>query len=256
VSTSHAQTPRVKPSIAAGFAVYAGYLAIFYATWVINDVDYDTIGETTESAKLHYAFPTLFGCAFLVVAITALGWWRLTLFDKQRSGPRWAWIGPIAMFLVAIASYATINPDGVTGSLVMWSVLGGIGVGFGEEMITRGAVLTGLRSEFSERKVWLYSTLAFSALHLPNVLFGLDPSGVVPQLLFTFVIGSLLYATRRLSGTLLVPMFLHGFWDTSVFLPHASDITKSPFPGVIIIAPFAIAAAWAVVRKNKDLRLG
>jgi membrane protease YdiL (CAAX protease family) len=254
MSTSSPPIPRVKPSIAAGFAVYAGYLAIFYTTWAINDVDYDTIGETTESAKLHYAFPTLFGCAFLVVAITAMGWWRLTLFDKQRSGPRWAWIGPIAMFLAAIASYTTINSDGITGSLVMWSVLGGIGVGFGEEMITRGAVLTGLRSEFSERKVWLYSTLAFSALHLPNVLFGLDPGGVVPQLVFTFVVGSLLYAVRRLSGTLLLPMLLHGLFDTSIFLPNATG--AEPLALAIIFVPFAIAAAWAVVRKNKDLRLG
>jgi membrane protease YdiL (CAAX protease family) len=145
---------------------------------------------------LHYAYPTLFGCAFLVVAITAMGWWHLTLFDKQRSGPRWAWVGPIAMLLVALASCTTINSDDVTGSLVMWSVLGGIGVGFGEEMITRGAVLTGFRSEFSEGKVWLNSTLAFSALHLPNVLFGLDPGGVVPQLVLTFVVGSMFYAVR------------------------------------------------------------
>lgn len=254
MSTSDTPAPRVKPSIAAGFAVYAGYLAIFYTTWAINDVDYDTIGETTESAKLHYAFPTLFGCAFLVVALTAMGWWRLTLFDKQRSGPRWAWVGPIAMFLVALAGYATINSDGITGSLVMWSVLGGIGVGFGEEMITRGAVLTGLRSEFSEGKVWLYSTLAFSALHLPNVLFGLEPSGVPSQLVFTFVLGSMFYGARRLSGTLLVPMFLHGFWDTSIFLPNASG--TDPLWIAVLVIPIAIAASWAVVRRNKDLRLG
>jgi membrane protease YdiL (CAAX protease family) len=56
----------------------------------------------------------------------------------------------------------------------MPSVLGGIGVGFGEEMITRGAVLTALRSEITEGKVWLHSTLAFSALHLPNALFSIN----------------------------------------------------------------------------------
>ena len=50
------RAPRVKPSIAAGFVLYVGYLAIFYTTWAINDVDYPTIGETTESSKLHYAF--------------------------------------------------------------------------------------------------------------------------------------------------------------------------------------------------------
>ncbi len=115
---------RVQPTIAIGLLLYAGYLAIFCATWAINDVDYDNTGNTVESTKLHYAYPTLFGSAFLVVALTGLGWRRIALFDKQRSGPVWAWIGPIAMVLVAAGSFATTNGDQVTGQLAVWSVLG------------------------------------------------------------------------------------------------------------------------------------
>ncbi len=63
---------RFQPSVALGLLVYAGYLAIFYATWKINNVDYDTIGKTVESTKLHYAMPTVLGCAFLIVAITVM----------------------------------------------------------------------------------------------------------------------------------------------------------------------------------------
>jgi hypothetical protein len=37
-------------------------------------------------------------------------------------------------------------------------------------------------------------------------------------------------------------------------LPNATD--ADPLAGAIIFVPFAIAAAWAVIRKNKDLRLG
>jgi hypothetical protein len=62
------------------------------------------------------------------------------------------------------------------------------------------------------------------------------------------------YALRRPSGPLLVPMFLHGFWDTSVFLPRASGADALKF-GVVFL-PLAIVAARTVVRKNKDLRLG
>lgn len=247
-------TPRVKPSIGAGFFLYAGYLAIFYTTWAVNGVDYPTIGETTRSAKLHYALPTLFGCAFLVVAITVMGWWRITLFDRERSGPRWAWIGPILMGLIAFSSFVLMERDGASTELVMWSILGGIGVGFGEEMITRGALLVGFRTKYPEERVWLYTTLCFSALHIPNVFFGEMLAGMLGQLVLTFIFGSLLWATRRLAGTLILSMFLHGFWDTSLFLPGATD--SDPNFAAFLIYPVAIAVVVAVVRRNKGLRLG
>lgn len=252
-SPAPARTFRVKPSIAIGLAVYAGYLAIFYTTWAINDVDYEHIGETTESAKLHYAMPTLLGCVFLVIVVTALGWWRPALFDRTRSGPRWAWIGPIAMGLVAIAGFGFIKSDQASTELVMWSILGGIGVGFGEEMITRGTLLVGLRSRYTEGRVWLWSTLLFSALHIPNVLFGLSPSGMPSQLVLTFIFGSVLYATRRLSGTLLLPMLLHGLWDGSVFLPRATGAAVNPLP--VLVYPLAIVVAYVVVRRNWKERI-
>ena len=191
---------RFQPSVALGLLVYAGYLAIFYATWAINDVDYDTIGDTVESTKLHYAMPTLLGCAFLVVIISVLGWWKVTLFDSFRSGPKWAWIGPIAMFLLAVVSFAGVTWGNASSSLLLWSVLGAIGVGFGEEMITRGALLVGLRTNHHEVMAWLFSTLAFAALHIPNVLFGQSVANTAVQLVFTFLVGSLLWSIRRLSG--------------------------------------------------------
>ena len=40
---------RFQPSVALGLVVYAGYLAIFYTTWAINDVDYPTIGDTLRA---------------------------------------------------------------------------------------------------------------------------------------------------------------------------------------------------------------
>lgn len=244
----------MQPSIGAGLFLYVGYLAIFFTTWVVNDVDYPTIGDTLRSTKLHYALPTLFGCLFLVVALTVMGWWRITLFDKERSGPAWAWIGPIAMITIALGAFALMETDGLSGELVMWSVLGAIGVGFGEEMITRGGLLVGLRTRYPEVKVWLFSTLAFSALHIPNALFGQSLGGTASQLVLTFLFGSLLWAARRLSGTLLLPMFMHGLWDSSVFLPGATDSATYVLP--VLIYPLAIVCVIGVLRANRGLRLG
>lgn len=240
---------RFQPSVALGLLVYAGYLAIFYATWAINDVDYDTIGDTVESTKLHYAMPTLLGCAFLVVAISVLGWWRITLFDRFRSGPTWAWIGPIAMFVFACISFAGVTWGNASSSLLLWSVLGAIGVGFGEEMITRGALLVGLRTRHNEVIAWLWSTIAFAALHAPNALFGQSVGKTAVQLVFTFIVGSMLWSIRRLSGTLILCMFLHGFWDSAAFLPGATGDTA--WPGSALLYVIAIPCVIGVLLKNR-----
>lgn len=241
---------RVKPSFGAGLVVYAVYLAIFYTTWAVNKVDYNKIGETASSAKLHYALPTLFGGISVVILVTAFGWWKSSLFDRERSGPKWAWIGPILMFALAIVGYSTMKTGSskFSSELVFWSILGGIGVGFGEEMITRGSMVVGLRAKHDEQKVWLYSSLLFAALHAPNALFGESIGGTAGQLVTTFIFGGFFFAMRRISGTLLLPMFLHGLWDSSLFLPRATGGGAGILP--ILLIPIAIVVTWGVVHRN------
>lgn len=246
-------TPRHKPSIKIGLIIYFGYLLIFFTTWIVNKVDYTTIGNTVSSTMLHYALPTLIAGVFVAAAISYLGWWRITLFDKEKSGPKWAWLAPISMFVLAVMALMQMNAGNASAALVMWSILGAIGVGFGEEMITRGSLLVGLRSQMTEGRVWFYSTLAFSALHIPNVLFGLPLLAMPTQILLTFIAGSLLYSARRLSGTLLLPMILHGLWDSSAFLPKATGGTDF-FP-MFLLYPIAIVCAGAVIMQNRGKRL-
>lgn len=252
--TMQSDSLKVKPNILIGIALYIGYLIIFFSTWIINKVDYSTIGKTVESTKLHYALPTLFGSIFLVIAITALGWWKITLFDKEKSGPKWAWIAPILMFVFILMSFGNTNWDKATPELLLWSALGALGVGFGEEMITRGTLIVGLRSKFSEIPVWLISTLFFTALHIPNVFFGQSASLLISQLILTFIMGSALYSFRRISGNLLIPIILHGLWDSAIFLPPATG--GSPSLLMILIYPVSIICFIAVLLKNRGKRLG
>ena len=56
---------------------------------------------------------------------------------------------------------------------------------------------------------------------------------------------------RRLSGTLLLCMFLHGFWDSSVFLPGATG--DDPFPGAMLVYVVAIVCVIGVLRKNRGI---
>jgi membrane protease YdiL (CAAX protease family) len=239
--------------VGKGLLLYFGYLAVFFATWIVNGVDYLRIGESAQTTKLGYALPTLFGCAFLVVAITRLGWWRRVLFDATKFGPRWAWVLPAAMALVILNNFIGLAPGKLSGELLLWSMLGAIGVGFGEEMISRGSLVVGLRSRFGEGGVWLVSTALFSAFHVPNVFFGLPLAFMPVQVLLTFIMGSGLYVIRRVSGTLVLPMVLHGLWDSSIFLSVATGAV--PSAAQYVVYPLAIACVVAVLRGNWNARV-
>ena len=184
--------------------------------------------------------------------MTAKGWWRALLFDDAGGGPRWAWMGPATLFVFGVRGFSMLRADHLTGEMVLWAVLGGVGVGFGEEMITRGGLLVGLRSRYTEVGAWFFSTLAFAALHVPNVLFGVAPMLMPLQVVLTFIVGSLLWATRRLSRTLLLPIFLHGFWDSSIFLPRTTGAQGDLWQ--FLIYPVAIVCVIAVVRRERLTR--
>ncbi len=241
---------RIQPSLFLAFAILIIYMFIFSSIWVINDVDYKTIGKTIESTKLHYAMPTIISSIVVAILLSVFGWWRVVLFDEFKSAPKWMWIGVIAMIIISIINFSTVNINGLSTELILYSILGGIGVGFGEEVITRGSMLVGLRSRnLSENKIWLYSSLIFASIHIPNVFFGSPLYAMLTQLVFAFIMGSFLYIARRLSGTLLLPMFLHGFWDSSVFLPGAVGAKPSAYS--VLIYPIAVVCIIVFYRNNK-----
>lgn len=239
-----------RPTVGAGLLLYLGYLAIFFTTWAINGVDYTRIGESAETTKLWYAYPTLAGCAFLVVSISVLDWWRSVLFEESKSGPLWLWLLPVVMAGIILNSFVGLDSNRLSSDLLVWSTLGAVGVGFGEEMITRGSMIVGLRSRFSEIRVWLISTLLFSALHVPNVVFGLPLSEMPFQVLFTFLFGSGMYVVRRISGTLILPMVLHGLWDSSLFLSVSTGV--EPSVTQFAVYPVAMVCAIAMLLKSRE----
>lgn len=244
---------RIQPSIGAGLFVYLGYIAIVSATSFINGTEYYNIGKNAENMKLWYAIPTLLGSAFVLVTISIFGWWRIVLFDKEKARPKWVWILPILMLAFSLFNYLLYDPSVLSKEVWLWGTLGAVGVGFGEEMITRGAMLVGLRNHFTEGKAWLFSTLLFSALHIPNVFFGLPASAMIGQLFTTFLLGSGLYVCRRITGTLLVPMILHGLWDSSIFMAQIAGLGASIFQ---LAMPFlSIICLIAVMRKQWNLQI-
>lgn len=86
--------------------------------------------------------------------------------------------------------------------LVGFLVQGGV-----EEWVFRGYVFHALRERWSWASAAGASSLAFAILH------GLNPSVSLPGLVNTFLLGLVLAAVTELSGSLLAPAVLHGWWN-------------------------------------------
>jgi membrane protease YdiL (CAAX protease family) len=66
--------------------------------------------------------------------------------------------------------------------------------------------------------VWLFTCLAFGLLHSVNILLGAPVLGTLQQIVLAAAQGSAFYALRRVTGSLIWAMALHGLWDFSVFV--------------------------------------
>lgn len=242
---------RALPKPLTGVLVFLGYLVVFYGVWIVTSVEYDRLSESADTILKWIVAPLAAGAVYLVVVVSALGWWRPSLFEVAKAGPRWLLAGPILMLLLAITGLATSDKSGVTMAMFWFALLGSLLVGFCEELATRGALIVGLRGRLTEPWVWFASTLLFGLMHLPNWVFGAGPGASV-QVVLAFGGGTMLYLTRRLTGSLIFAMALHGIWDFSGFLGKpAVFVTVFPFITLVI----ALVLVFILLRQEKGVHL-
>ncbi len=213
---------KVAPRPRTGVLVLLAYLVVFYGIWAVNGIDYAHIGDNADTIMKWYVMPLAGGAVVLVIAATVLGWWRPALFERERATPRWLIASPLLM--LGTAGFILAGKDFASTTTTMFAllVIGSLLVGFNEELATRGLLIVGLRGGYAEGRVWLLSTLAFALIHLPNWVFGAGP-GAVMQVVLAFLSGTVLYLLRRVSGSLVWAMLLHGFWDFASFIGTGSS---------------------------------
>ena len=228
---------RVRPAVLPGVLIYLAYMAVFYAVFVLVDIDYGHIGESADTLRAWLIPPTAAGFVVAVALVSLCGWWSPALIERRKL-PRWAMFVPLLTAAVAIGNMILGNYSTVTPSMWVYLIGGCLVVGFNEEMINRGALVVALRSRYGEGMVWLLSTAMFAVFHLPNIFFGIGALAVV-QVFIAFGMGSVFYLARRTTGSLVPAMLLHGLWDLSAFSAHV------PYSG--ILAPLLGIIAVTVV---------
>jgi CAAX protease family protein len=240
---------RSLPKPLTGILVFLGYLVVFYGVWIINGVEYDNISESADTIVRWIVAPLAAGAVYLVIVVSALGWWRPAMFEVEKATPRWLLVGPILMLLFAIVGLSTSDKSGVTMAMFWLALLGSLLVGFCEELATRGALIVGLRGRLTEPRVWFISTLLFGLMHLPNWVFGAGPAASL-QVFLAFGGGSILYLTRRLTGSLVYAMLLHAIWDFASFLGEPAALVTA-FPFLVLVV--GLVLVFILLRREKGV---
>ena len=219
---------RVQPKPSIAWIIGIGYALLFLALEAIMGVGYDEIGATTDNIIRGIVIPLAVGSLVLIIVTTVLGWWRPVLRDLPDGPPRpprWLLVVPVLAFIAALLGIDYGNLGNMGGAMILWLALGTAMVGFSEETAYRGLAVVGFRGGYSEVKVWLFSSILFGLLHGVNVILGQGAGPTVRQVIFAFVIGSVFYAIRRITGTLIIPMVIHALWDFGSFSHVAGKAT-------------------------------
>lgn len=208
---------RVRPRPLLGLVALAVYLVIILLIQGTSGIPYTEVSATTGNLWRD----AILSVAVASVAVAALatwwGWWQPALVERTRAR-RWTVIAPAFVLVLALLNLVFTKWDNIGSDFVVAGLVVGVVVGFGEEFTTRGLLLVGLRARLREVLVWLFTCLAFGLIHGANILLGAPVADTTLQIVLAAAQGSAFYALRRVTGSLIWAMALHGLWDFSVFV--------------------------------------
>jgi uncharacterized protein len=193
------------------------YVGIIQGVGLLVGVDTgDTHAQfpTAESIVRNALIPIGAAIVCAVAVTTWLGWWSDILHYRQPIR-RWVRFVPISMLVAAIVAINYGHLADQTASLVLCLLILGLFVGFGEELMFRGlGVHVFKRAGLTEGKVALYSSIVFGLAHVSNAI-GAGPQALAQAALVS-TSGYFFYLCLRVGGVILLPMLVHGLWDTSL----------------------------------------
>lgn len=170
-------------------------------------------------------------------------------------------------FLVVFAVFTAFTEETQwqTMPVMLMGVVSMIGIGIREEVIFRGIIGNSLVLKYgnSTKGLWIaiiLSAALFSGIHLQNLLHGLEPIGMIAQLIGAFGMGLVFMTVYVRGGNIWVPILIHAITDASGLFESTFTITtasgidemgKLSVGGAFILLPIHIALCMFLLRKSK-----
>jgi len=203
----------------------AVYLAVYQGfAWVIQNVfadfiDTDDLFESPLTVFFALALPILIMGLLLLAFIRSLGW-QGEIFGRQPvSGRGWMWIAVVLILVPTVLRLFAVNWSAYSVTVVLSALFLGLCVGLAEELLTRGVATNLLRrAGYTERVVFVLSSLLFGLLHSVNVLSGQPAINVIITVVYTFGFGAMMYLSMLATGRIVWAMLLHAATDPVTFL--------------------------------------
>jgi uncharacterized protein len=227
------------------------YMALMAAGWIVNPYDYGTV------SNLFYQTPFLL--LAIVYAYTLLTYYRIPVGRAGRfKAPAALWV---VLLIVAMnaASLVYALSTGFAGHRTAFAgvLVATMMVGFAEEGMYRGFLLSSLARKMSIGRALIVSSLMFGLLHGVNVLAHASVTAVLVQMAFTVFVGYALGTVYiKSGGNLVLVAVLHGLYDFAVFsADYATTTGGKPLPliGVLTISAWVVLSLALFVSSGRPL---
>jgi membrane protease YdiL (CAAX protease family) len=225
---------RHAPRPLLGVVAVAAYLVVIVAIQGTSGIPYTELSSSAANLWRDGVLSIAVASAVVAGLATWWGWWRPALVEEPTTTRRWTIIAPALMVAFVVSNLVLTDWSAVGADYVVAGLVIGVLVGFGEEFTTRGMLLVGLRGRLREVFVWLITCVVFGLLHGVNILLGAAAGGTIFQIVTAAMSGSAFYITRRVTGSLVWAMVLHGAWDFSLFALGVSGATN-PYTFLVLV---------------------
>lgn len=263
--TDTRSTRQIPRTIWVGLAAAAFYILLAAVGGNLLSVFADG-DETLDFALSHFlVLPVLIVLGVLLTRRAGWSrevWTAPSPFTERR---RWWMLAIPALLAVQVIALLFEVPWSERAVSVVLIFLGGtLLIGLGEELYFRGILRVTTLGHHRELAALLITSFAFGFAHTVGYLF--DGLGIATILLNTLMIsidGALFYGALRATGTLWVPILLHGLGDFARYLASGENdadraasaaattvATVTLFLGVVL----AIALAVSLARQDRKGR--
>ncbi|MEN0021632.1 MAG: type II CAAX endopeptidase family protein [Microbacterium sp.] len=262
--TSISADDRVRRRLWIGLLAVIVYIAFAAGGGALIDAlgaaDADPVAELalTHLIPLPIAIAIAAGLVFARLS----GWWTDVWTDAPiaRATPRrlWWWLVPLAIVAQLVALVSDVHWSRLSAAYVAVGLLAYLLVGLGEELYFRGILLESVRARHGETVTLLVTALAFGVAHSFGSLMGGVPVGTIAfQVAVTTMDGVLFYAALRVTGTLWVPIVLHGLGDYARWLAAPGDdgsVSPLAVGSQIAMTVLAVMILFSVIREDRRTR--